>query len=259
MSRLNWLNPYTGKVENDIMVALADQTEMNTLHMVTADPFRTPTFTPFADPNWFFFSTGGTTTCATPSACASIPARTSQSFAWNHGDIQDEIASTWAGIVGPGVANRGVDTETWTDHTDLRPTMLSLLGLKDDYVQDGRLVREALTGWALPDAVQHSGRFVQLASLYKQLNAPFGSFAMNTLKASTKALASGSASNDSVYTSLEGQIASLTSQRNVLAGEIKDALNQATFDSKPLSNQEAGTLVAKARGLLDQAAALASS
>ena len=41
------------------MVALADHTEMKTLHMVTADPSRTPTFTPFADPDWFFFATGG--------------------------------------------------------------------------------------------------------------------------------------------------------------------------------------------------------
>ena len=103
MAQLSWLNPYTGAVENNIMVALADQTEMKTLHMVTADPFRTPTFTPFADPDWFFFATGGhAATCATPAACASIPARTSQSFAWNHGDIQDEIASTWVGYVGPG-------------------------------------------------------------------------------------------------------------------------------------------------------------
>ena len=61
MGRLSWLNPYTGAVENNIMVALADHTEMKTLHMVTADPFRTPTFTPFADPDWFFFATGGAT------------------------------------------------------------------------------------------------------------------------------------------------------------------------------------------------------
>ena len=59
MASCNWLNPYTGAVENNIMVALADHTEMKTLHMVTADPFRTPTFTPFADPDWFFFATGG--------------------------------------------------------------------------------------------------------------------------------------------------------------------------------------------------------
>src|SRR6266550_1073962 len=132
MAQLNWLNPYTGEVENNIMVALADHTEMKTLHMVTTDPFRTPTFTPFADPDWFFFATSGATpaTCGTPAACAFIPARTSQSFAWNHGDIQDEIASTWIGYVGPGVRNRG-DSDLWTDHTDVRPTMLTLLGLHD--------------------------------------------------------------------------------------------------------------------------------
>src|SRR4029079_937301 len=57
MAGLSWLNPYTGVVQNNIMVALADPVEMKTLHMVTADPFRTPTFTPFADPDWFFFAT----------------------------------------------------------------------------------------------------------------------------------------------------------------------------------------------------------
>src|SRR5258707_12848387 len=67
MSQLSWLNPYTGLVENNIIVAQADQTGMKALHMVTADPFRTPTFTPFADPNWFFFATGGAA-CATPDA-----------------------------------------------------------------------------------------------------------------------------------------------------------------------------------------------
>src|SRR5205823_4877964 len=54
MAQLNWLNPYTNQTEHNIMVALADKTEMKTLHMITADPARTPTFTPLADPNWFF-------------------------------------------------------------------------------------------------------------------------------------------------------------------------------------------------------------
>jgi hypothetical protein len=162
-------------------------------------------------------------------------------------------------MVGPGIANNGVDTSTWTDHTDVRPTMLSLLGLHDDYMQDGRVVREALDGWALPDSVLHSGRFVQLASLYKQLNAPFGSFAMNTLTASTHALASGSATDDSTYTALESQIADLTSQRDTLASQIKSALYGAEFDGHPIANKDAGELAAKARNLLDQAAALAGS
>ena len=143
MGHLNWLNSYTGVVENNIMVAQVDHVGMKTLHMITADPFRTPTFTPFADANWFFFATGATA-CATPDACAFIPARTSQSFAWNHGDIQNEIATTWIGYVGQGVEKIGIDGKTWSDHTDARPTILNLVGLKDDYVHDGRVISEVV-------------------------------------------------------------------------------------------------------------------
>ena len=56
-----------------------------------------------------------------------------------HGGIQPEIAQTWLGIVGPGVKAGGIDDTTWTDHTDVRPTMLALLGLEDDYTHDGRV------------------------------------------------------------------------------------------------------------------------
>src|SRR5438132_1014562 len=207
MAQLSWLNPYTNTTENNIMVALADKTEMKTLHMVTADPFRTPTFTPFADPNWFFFATSAPTPamCATPDACAFIPARTSQSFAWNHGDIQDEIASTWVGYVGQGVEDSGIDSKTWSDHTDVRPTTLNLVGLKDDYVHDGRVISEILEGSARPSAVQKSTSFTALAQVYKQLNAPFGAFAMATLRASTKALGSNDA-GDATYKSVEKRI-----------------------------------------------------
>jgi hypothetical protein len=259
MAQLNWLNPYTGQVENNIMVRLADHTEMNTLHMVTADPFRTPTFTPFADPDWFFFATGGTTptACATPAACAFIPARTSQSFAWNHGDIQDEIASTWIGMVGPGVDQSSANDTTWTDHTDLRPTMLSLVGLKDDYGHDGRLLSGDLTGYAIPAAVKKNlTGFTQLADAYKQLNASFGTFAMNTLTASTRALASNDA-GDSTYNSIEGQIQSLTSQRDALAAQIKAALDGATFDNQPLDSAQVQSWLSQAQSLQNQAVALA--
>jgi hypothetical protein len=257
MAGLNWLNPYTNTVENNIMVALADHTGMKTLHMVTADPFRTPTFTPFADPDWFFFATGGAT-CAAPADCAFIPARTNQSFAWNHGDIQDEIASTWIGLVGPGIDQAGINSATWSDHTDLRPTILTLLGLKDDYTSDGRLLSEALTGWAIPSAVKKGGNFAPLAQVYKQLNASFGAFDMDILKASTKALASSDA-GDATYTSIEGQIQSLTAQRDALAGQIKSALSGAAFNGQALSNQQANSLIAQAQGLIDQAHALATA
>ena len=48
-----------------------------------------------------------------------------------------EIGNTWVGMVGPGIQRNGVDSTTWTDHTNLRPTILALTGLKDDYVDDG--------------------------------------------------------------------------------------------------------------------------
>lgn len=254
MSQLNWLNPYTSAVESNIMVAMADQTGMKTLHMVTADPFRTPTFTPFADPNWFFFATGGAA-CAAPADCAFIPARTSQSFAWNHGDIQDEIASTWVGYVGEGVEDSGIDSETWSDHTDVRPTILALVGLKDDYVHDGRVISEIVEGDALPRALKRSPAFVALAHTYKQLNAPFGGFGMATLKASSKALASNDP-GDETYTSIEGQIQSLTAQRDALASEMKGLLDGAEFNGQPINISKTVSLIMRARVLLEEANAL---
>ena len=254
MAQLNWLNPYTNVVENNIMVALADHTEMKTLHMVTADPFRTPTFTPFADPDWFFFATSGGS-CVNPGDCAFIPARTSQSFAWNHGDIQDEIASTWAGYVGPGIESIGIDSTTWSDHTDLRPTILDLVGLKDDYIHDGRLISEILQGYSRPLAVKKSGSFIALAQMYKQLNAPFGEFAMDTLKSSTFALASNDA-DDATYNSVEGQIQSLTSQRDAVSTQMKALLEGAAFNGQAFSDSQAQALIAQGQSLLAQANAL---
>jgi hypothetical protein len=258
MSQLNWLNPYTGQVENNIMVALADRTEMRTLHMMSADPFRNPTFTPFADPNWFFFATGGGD-CPTPADCAFIPARTSQSFAWNHGDIQDEIASTWAGYVGPGIKHLGDDNAVWTDHTDHRPTVLTLLGLRDDYQTDGRAVTQIVNENALPVSLRvHHPSLERLGTVYKQLMASFGSFSMDTLVASTAALSSNSA-GDSTYTTIEGEIQSLTDQRNALAADIRTGLNDAEFNGTDLSENQIKGWIDQANALLAQAHDLAGS
>jgi hypothetical protein len=258
MAQLHWLNPYTGADQHNIMVALADPVEMNTLHMVTADPARTPTFTPFADPDWFFFATGGAA-CATQAACASIPARTSQSFAWNHGDIQDEIASTWAGYVGPGVKNLGDDNSVWTDHTDHRPTMLTLLGLKDDYQTDGRAVTQIADENALPVSLRvHHPSVEKLADSYKQLMASFGEFSMYTLAASTHALSSNSA-GDATYNNIESQLATLTDRRNALAADIRAGLNSAEFNGVKLSENQIKAWTRAADDLIAQAQALAAS
>lgn len=257
MAQLSSSNPYTGKNENNIMVAQVDHVGMKALHMITADPMRTPTFTPFADPDWFFFATGGPTCDAPPPAapCVTIPARTNQSFAWNHGDIQKEIATTWVGYVGEGVEEGGVDETTWSDHTDVRPTILNLVGLKDDYIHDGRVITEALENSAIPRAVKRSEGFTALARVYKQLNAPFGAFAMATLRASTKALASNDA-DDATYNSIEGQIQSLTARRDALASKMVGLLNGAEFNGQHFSGLEAFLLTIQGLALLGRANSL---
>ena len=71
----------------------------------------------------------------------------------------------------------------------------------------------------------HRETLRRLGSVYKQLNAPFGAFGMDTLPASTKAIKSGTPADDSTYTALEGDIASLTTQRDALASQIRAALD----------------------------------
>src|SRR6185312_4058863 len=128
---------------------------------------------------------------------------------------------------GPGVKTDPNYTG-WTDHTDVRPTMMTLLGLKDDYQTDGRAVVEPLFDWAVPQTLRaHRETLLRLGETYKQLTASFGQFAMYTLKASTKALASGSSADDSTYTSIETQISNLTDARNALVAQIRAGLNDA--------------------------------
>jgi hypothetical protein len=252
LGRLSSVNPYTGQPEN-VSVALADPVGMKALHMVTADPQRTPTLTMFAAPDWFLFA--GAANCSAP--CVTVP--TAQpTFAWNHGGIQPEIATTWLGMVGPGVRHRG-DDATWVDHTDVRPTMLSLLGLDDSYVHDGRVLIDQLDASAVPQTLRaHRETLRRLGEVYKQLNAPFGAFGSSLLVASTKAVRSGTATDDSTYTTLESSISTLTDERDALAKQIRAALDGASFANEALNEQQAKRYIDDARLLIQRAETLAS-
>src|SRR5207248_1572156 len=142
-------------------------------------------------------------------------------FAWNHGDAQEDIVTTWLGMVGPGVRSQGVDTTTWADQADLRPTMMLLLGLQDDYAHDGRALTEPLYAWTLPQSLRaHRETVLKLAQVFKQINATVGPLGMDTLRISTRALNSGSPADDSTYTNLENQLIAITAQRDALAGQM---------------------------------------
>jgi hypothetical protein len=241
-------DPYAGG-STKIAQRLADTVEEKTLHMINADPKRTPTFTMFGNADFFFQTTNLSGGCAGSTVCVN------PGFAWNHGDFQEEIGNTWVGMVGSGVQHNGVDSTTWTDHTNVRPTMLALLGLKDSYVDDGRVLIEGLTTKATPHSlIAHRETVRRLGEVYEQVNAPFGQFAMDTLKASTTALNSV----DATYTSIEDQIASLTAQREALVSQhILPALNGAAFDGHALNEQDAKSWIDQANSLLDQAHTLA--
>ncbi len=240
LAALTAVNPITGNTDS-ISEFLADPVEMKLLHMLTADPARTPTLTMFADPNYFLFA--GAPNCSSP-CVTELP-----SFAWNHGDVQSDISTTWLGMVGPGVQGRGVDRKTWSDHTDIRPTMMLLLGLQDDYAHDGRALVEDLRDNALAIAVRRSAlAFTLLAAEYKQITAPVGKLGLASLTVSTAALAG----DEPTYDKLENRLIAINSQRDALAAKMIKQLEDAEFNHKPVDLLSALQLVFEAELLLHQ-------
>ncbi|HSS94625.1 MAG TPA: hypothetical protein VLR46_11620, partial [Candidatus Dormibacteraeota bacterium] len=177
-------------------------------------------------------------------------------FAWNHGDVQPEIVTTWLGMVGPGIAHKGVDRTTWSDHTDIRPTLMVLLGLKDDYSHDGRALIEDFSRSAKPSATRNEN-FTDVARTYKQIDASVGQFGLETLMISTRAIKSGSSSNDSTYTHLENKLIALTNERNALAGQMISALEGAEFTGQSIGDHRAEQLVESGQNLLEKVSELA--
>jgi len=153
-------------------------------------------------------------------------------------------------MVGPGVKREGVTDDVWSDHTDIRPTILSLVGLTDDYSHDGRTLAEVMRQSALPSGIASNSRaFTLLARVYKQIMAPVGQFGRGTLAVSTTALAG----NDNRYTKLENRLADLGSRRDALAAQIIQKLEAAEFNNQPLDWPSTFNLVLRANQLLEQA------
>jgi arylsulfatase A-like enzyme len=248
LDALTAINPITGNTDK-LSSLLADQAEMKLLHMVTASPARTPTFTMFGNDNYFFF-TGKGGACVNQSDCVSEET----GFAWNHGDFQRDITRTWAGMAGPGVRQLGRHDNVFSDHTDVRPTMIALLGLKDDYVHDGRVLAEWVEQRALPSGIrQRQKNFVELAEIYKQLNAPLGDLGMASLVYANRSITG----NDKVYARYLDKIGDITDGRNKLANDIKAVLDAAAFHNQPVDEGSEDDLGSRARNLIDRVKELA--
>jgi len=240
-----------------VMIYMADPIEEQALHMVNADPRRTPNFTYFANPDYFL----GTFDFNCPDSAHRASTCIDYHFAWSHGDATEDIGRTWLGMVGPGIENRGRTSDTWSDHADIRSTMFAVLGLHDSYEQDGAAIFPFLATSKLSAQFRaNRDTVVKLRDVYKEISAPFGPFAFSTLTASTNAIKSGSATDDSHYLSVENSIAALTARRDALEAQMRTAINNATFGGGPVpSRDQALAWAAQARQLLKDAAALAAS
>jgi hypothetical protein len=236
---LTAINPITGNTDR-IAQAMADQTEQRFLHMVTSDPNRTPNFVVFGNDNYFSFASG-TDTCDEAPACVTLEGH--GGFAWNHGDFQEQITKTWLGLVGPGVQHAGPTDAIFSDHTDTRPTIMGLVGLKDDYAHDGRVLFEVLNDNAVLHGKQgDSDVIMRLAQAYKDINAPVGRLGRKTFAISTAALNG----DDGTYTRLEAGLARLTDARNAIAQKMIDMLEGVAFDNKSIDKRNAERLIIEA-------------
>ncbi len=271
VTKLTAANPYTGttqKIDN----YLADPTEEAILHMVNADPARTPTFAMFAKPDYYVQAQALASSCGTALVCQDT------GFAWDHGAYAAEINTNYVGFVGPGVRHLGLDgnkpsdgpnsagpdsgqitvaqehlSGPWTDETDIRPTMMYLTGLRDDYEHDGRVITQILRD---PNGALSAPGVTRLGECYKQLNSSVGDFAAGTLIASTRAVKSSSP-GDSVYRHVDLALRKLEVARDALAGRIKGELEAAAFSD--VSLKHIGGQLLGCRLLLHQARQLASS
>jgi hypothetical protein len=237
-------NQQTGATDQ-VTQHLADAEDQTILHMTTADPLRTPTFTDFGNPT-YFYQTG---TCANPSSPSPGCPVVGPGFAWNHGGDQPEVTTTWVGYVGPTVRHLGQTNAIWTDHTDTRPTMLSILGLSSEYVQDGAPDTAVMDRSAVPAALRrHLGTYEFLAAAYTQLNAAVGEFGHDSEVVSTTASESSSP-GDWVYQGFNQQLTTCQVARDGLANTIKTAISDAEA-GRPIGQAEARGLAFRALGLI---------
>ena len=255
-------NAYSGAVGQHIVKYQAGAVEQRLLHLETADKLRTPSYSLFPVPDYFFSTTG---------ANVSI----NSGFAYNHGYYSPNINITWSSLVGPGVKASGVNgpqpaagnqpqdpnsthtvpgastTGIWVEETDLRPTLMWLAGLHDDYASDGRVISQALASPPAPLTDTEA-----LAGAYQQINSSVGELATDTLLADSKALASGSGASDTGFTVEQAVLTDLLKHRDRVAAQMKDVLAAAAAGTTP-SHGRTTSLLAESQALLAQARTLA--
>ena len=136
--------------------------------------------------------------------------------------------------------------------------MMLLLGLRDDYASDGRVLTEFLRPGALPPALrQDRAAVAALGQAYKQLNASVGEFGANTLAASTAGMRSN-APGDRQYAATMARLTALGLVRDAVAARIAALLDGAEFHQRPIGAGRALAATVAARAVIAASARLAA-
>ena len=243
MGNLTITNPRTGNVDR-VTQHIADQETQSILHEVNTDPLRTPSFTLFGNDDYFFQSSCPSGSTPSQPGCPAV----GNGFAWNHGDDNPVISDTWIGMVGPNVNNLGQTGGIWTDHTDLRPTMLAALGLSDDYASDGDVISQVIAPSSLPATLDaHLTSYQGLEAVRKQLDAPFGEFGHDAEIVSTTAVATTS---PAAYDLWDAQLADCKAVRDGMDAQIQSLLTGASAGTTTLDDAAADGLAKQGNALI---------
>jgi hypothetical protein len=120
----------------------------------------------------------------------------------------------------------------------------------------GGVLGEIIARSALPPGMRaHRGMLLRLGRVFSQLEAPVGAFGLDTLRASTRALASNSP-GDATYTRIENALQRLGTARDTVGKQMRALLIAAAFGGRPLDVPAAQALIRRGDRLLGQAAVL---
>lgn len=218
---------------------IAQDQVLRVIHAVPADPAYDPQVAIFAEPDWTYG--GGDDMSIT----------TREADYWTDGTVARDMNALWVGLVGPGVP-AGRESREWVDSTDILPTLQRLV---TGTVQPG------LQGLAMVDAGSADGGQAQgqaelrtLTELYKQLDAPLGSFSRAVLQVGTTAVV-----EPNLRKPLDEGLTGLIAKREAVASQLHPLLRSAdsgiALDSATASQLagEARAVIAAARGLADKA------
>jgi hypothetical protein len=177
---------------------VATRAAMSALHIAGGGDARTPTFMVFTDEDHTF---------SRPPAAR-----------WNHGNVNPDVTDIWLGLAGPGIRPGSLDA--YTDHADLVPTILALLGLDGSPQIDGVPITPALAGF-------DDEGMLALREAYKQINAPLGAFGRSLLDIST----AGVFGTPDDRAAADARITDLAGKRDALAGQMRQVLDEGNADN----------------------------